>query len=1032
MKPIEPALPESVPQMKALSFQASGHTQKSRSLVALANEYFSVEERSLKNWFQYVYDFSKHIGFIDSEALIMNDHWQSAMPNDAQIGELEKLLNGQEVDSDIMALAKRADIALLMAFFTMLSVPKASFDHFTQSHKQHFYKDVLQFRQRPEVADKAHIVISLIDDVASKTIEKGTLFKAGQDADGQNRVYQSASNAVINHSQVSQVYSLSQLSSTKQLLLTDAFNDSLRLDYPEAGVLTFGEAEKKDDERQSFPELGFTVASQELYLSGGVRTIQLQFKLKANSSLQIASILSCFNISISTSDGMLMLSNDNIEEHVTAEGIDLVIVLDEFFPVVSHFIDDAQPLRPKLANIEFVLKSDCLEIKPALSSASFSSLGLKVSVTGLGGVVANHDKGALDTSKPFEPFTFSPKMGSKFQFTHPELLIKNICNANLNFFWVDRPNSISDYYSPYESYRDSLDEGTYEWLKNSAKISYSDSLYVNKLDNIFSNSEPIENIDHHLFEFLSIDHTADNTASNHVYDLSALPVTSTTANQWPKWFTLTLSDNDFGHNDYARVSQYHGINNQGKNPSDMVIVNQPYTPLLEKVSIDYNSEVELNLDTLQQQPHHEVKHIHPLGRPGVEATHKQNIALLPKIDDVGYLYIGVANVTAPGQFRLYFQLEPVDGGNTTDAAILDWSYLDAGQWTTFSRSQGGRLQSRGRIIEDSTFNLLDSGVVTFEIPDMVLAENFLGNELFWLRISLDDQLPQNAEIAKYSRIKTIMAQGFEVVLSSGPHHASHYSQPLAAQTIDSQVIPDPKVSEVLQPYPSFSAKELETPQALEVRAAERIRHKNRALTSWDYEHLVLAQFPELYMARCYRNESTQGVEVVVVPVNYDPKVLQPKVPLFLKRKIQRFLSEISTNDLEVRVVDPIYEEVTFKVTLNIMADYDMDSAVAHLNQILIDYMTPWNKLATQNKGEQSKAVYLTQVGMALERHPAVDIIYTLQGRVNGNTYTQSIEPSSNAVILVSVADHEITLLNQITEVFEGIGKWKIEDDFIVT
>jgi len=1041
MSQTEPVLAESVPKMKTLSFQTSGHTQKSRSLLALANDYFSVEERTFQGWFNYVYDFSKHFSYIDYHTLEKNDHWQSAMPNKDQVRQLENLLNGLAVDDSIRQLAKRPDIVLLMSFFQMMAVPKAQFDHFTHEHKQYFYRDLLLFNERAEVADKAHIVINLIDSVSSKTVNKGTQFRGGQDIDGKKRVYKSTANAVLNHSRVSQVISLSQLSASKQLLLTQGFDNEQSIDYPEDGMLTFGEEAITNDERQIFSQLGFTLSSQELYLSGGHRTVNIFFKLKDNSSWLSGGIVTCFDLRISTADGLLALGSENVKEQITTQGINLEISLDEFFPATYHFVDDAQPLLPKLAHIEFALKEDCLDEKEHFSNASFESVILKVNVEGLGGIIANHDNGALDTSKPFEPFTYSPKIGSKFQFSHPELLAKNIQNANLELFWVGRPKQLSEYYAAYQSYRDGGTTPLGSWVKNAIKVSYSDSIDTQNIENIFSDNDPLENIDRFSFTFFNnspLDgleeggSLTDPISKTEILDYSQLPFGTTTATQWPKWFTLTLSGNDFGHNEYAQVAQYHGLKNQQATVDPKVLVNQPYTPLLEKILIGYSSEVELNLQNLQQTRFHELKHIHPLGRPCVESAHSKNIALLPKLDELGYLYVGVANVKVPGQFRLYFQLEPVDGSNTTDSVTLDWSYLDNGQWTTFSRSQGGRLQSRGRIIEDSTFNLLDSGIVTFEVPEMKLADNFLGNDLFWIRISIEDQIQGTSDVAKYSRIKSIYAQGIEVVLESGPHHSSHYSQPLEANSINSQVSPDPQVSEILQPYPSFSAKESETPQALEIRAAERIRHKNRALTCWDYEHLVLAQFPELFMARCYRNDQTQVVEVVVVPINHDPKVLQPKVPLFLKRRIQRYLSDISTTDIEVRVVDPVYEEVTFKITLNIVQDYDMDSAVAHLNQILIDYMTPWNKLAVQNSQSQSNTVYLTQVGMELERHPAVDIIYSLVGKVNDKLHSQSISPSSNAVILVPVADHEITLLNQISEIFEGVGQWKIEDDFVVS
>ncbi len=1024
---------QSVPSspLKALSSQAIGHTQASRNLSTLADEYFCVEERTLAGWLNYVYQFAKNIAFVDNTKLLINDSWQSALPDEEQAKQLQNLIQGKEVDAEIIQLAERPDIALLLAFFQIMNSPQSLFKQYTQQHKQFYYRNILGFRERPQVADKAHLVVKLIDDAKSKTLPKGTLFSGAEDADGNKLIYQSINNAILNRAQVNQLFTLSRSTDSQALLLTQGYHEPLGQDYPEDGLLTFGAVSLLEQERQSFSQLGFTLASQELYLSSGERTVTLEFNLKDNFNWKGAGILCYFDIKISTEQGQVVLTPEQLSETIDEDRLSVTLSLDKYFSQITHFIDEENPQLPSLPYISFLLKADCLHDKTLLSSANFSSIFLKVRVSGLTNIVANHDEGSIDTAKPFEPFTYSPKIGSNFHFTHPELLIKNITSANLDCRWVGRPFKLDSYFLPYIKFRQTADKrygllpsnddsATPFWPANQVKVSYSDSNESLSLTEIFSDNDPLDNIDKFDLPFIVKNEGQSETGQ---YSYSQLPLSTTTASGWPKWFSLTLSNNDFGHHDYAQVSQYFAHKNLKESTS--VLVSPPYTPLLNEVFIDYCSEVELKVG--DQSEYHQLNHIHPLGRPGVEASHASNIALIPKLDKWGYLYIGVAAVPTPGQFRLYFQLDPVDGSNTSDKTALDWSYLDGGKWSTFSRSQGGRLQSRARIIEDSTYNLLDSGVITFELPTLQLAHNFMGNDLFWIRVSVEDQSPQQGDIAKYSRIRSVQAQGVQVMLMSDKHHASHYAQPLPADSINSLIIPDPQISEVLQPFSSFSAKQAETAGALEVRASERTRHKNRALTHWDFEHLVLAEFPELFMARCFRNQ--QSVDVVVVPVNYDFGVLQPKVPLFLKRRIQRFLSTNSALGLDVRVIDPVYEEVTFTVTLNIVPDYDMDSAVAELNQILIGYMTPWNKQPEKVSNDFPDRIHLTQVGTALERHPAVDIIYNLRARVNGVSHNQIIAPSSSAVILVPVFDHEISLLNQITEVFEGIGKWKIEDDF---
>ena len=72
----------------------------------------------------------------------------------------------------------------------------------------------------------------------------------------------------------------------------------------------------------------------------------------------------------------------------------------------------------------------------------------------------------------------------------------------------------------------------------------------------------------------------------------------------------------------------------------------------------------------------------------------------------------------------------------------------------------------------------------------------------------------------------------------------------------------------------------EQPADFNVRVSERLRHKRRALTIWDYERLVLEKFPQIYKVKClnhtqyepapgpggiYRELAPGHVTIVTVP-----------------------------------------------------------------------------------------------------------------------------------------------------------------------
>ncbi|MCL1123205.1 hypothetical protein [Shewanella surugensis] len=1048
-----------------------GQSQSSRGLVQLATGYFAVEERSFSGWLDYMRRFASELRFVDGESQTINGRWLSALPDVVQSVALQALLAGEPVTDDINALAARPDIAGLLAFFTMMQYPFEQFKRFTERHQQHYYRDVLGFKTQPPVADKSHLVLSLQDDVPSMTLLAGTQFSGGEDQAGNPLIYQTKTNALINHAQVDKVLSLSRQRGSGELLLTTGQDIEQEIEMPAEGVLTFGEANLNTPDIQRLPELGFTLVSPELYLSGGLRTLRLNFTVKEGGSLAAFDITQYFDLSISGAEGMLPLTSATPFCRIKVMDREVEIKLERLFPPITTYVDDSltlaeQAVLPQEPFISFVLKRSMYagsygdndgddEVLRQLRSGIFTRINLTVIVEGVSGIIASNSNGQLDTSEPFTPFTHEPRIASVFEFTHPELLVKQVQQAQLSFNWLDRPIDWNEHYLAYRKYRDAkainavTDATLTDWIVSRVDVFYSDKLdAVLNAAALFGPDKPHNNVHQHVLTFTEIQEF-------NYYQYSELPHDDNDLSNWPKQYKLVLTANDFGHGDYSQVVQYAAFknlpiyNNTAEDGQVLLTVNQPYTPTLDTVQLNYQSQAEFTREGASGR--HKLQYIHPLGRQFMEGGASDSITLLPQLNALGYLYIGLSGVTAPGQFRLYFQLDPVDGSNINDNPEVDWHYLTDSGWAFFDSSNLGSA----RIIEDSTYKLLDSGVVTFELPELEIGENFTGDSRFWIRLSISEQAASTESIALYSRIRQVYAQGVEVELVGLDNDATHFITPLVAESISSLVTSEPDISEVLQPYASFGGKSAEPASILAVRASERLRHKNRAMTAWDYEHLVLAQFPELFLVRCFANRSVENsqvsqplspalaqVAVMVVPVNHNPDILQPKVPLYLKRRIQRYVEQVAPLGVISKVYDPVYEEVELELFAKILSDYDIESVEGQLNQMIVDYMTPWNGTDSNNQ-DVAKEIYLTELAMVLERHAAVEKIYVMRAQqtlVNDDILRYSakdeddnrIEPSELGAILVPKPNHKISLFNTDVELFEGIGKYRLELDFIVS
>ena len=75
--------------------------------------------------------------------------------------------------------------------------------------------------------------------------------------------------------------------------------------------------------------------------------------------------------------------------------------------------------------------------------------------------------------------------------------------------------------------------------------------------------------------------------------------------------------------------------------------------------------------------------------------------------------------------------------------------------------------------------------------------------------------------------------------------------PITSGTISKLLVPDANIAKVGQPFDSFGGSAPEdSGSAYYQRVSERTRHKGRAIQKWDFERLVLQQFPEVLCAKC--------------------------------------------------------------------------------------------------------------------------------------------------------------------------------------
>jgi hypothetical protein len=169
-----------------------------------------------------------------------------------------------------------------------------------------------------------------------------------------------------------------------------------------------------------------------------------------------------------------------------------------------------------------------------------------------------------------------------------------------------------------------------------------------------------------------------------------------------------------------------------------------------------------------------------------------------------------------------------------------------------------------------------------------------------------------------------------------------------------------EIKKVIQPYPSFGGRAQESNAAFYGRVSERLRHKQRAITMWDYEHLVLEAFPEVYKVRCIphakadttllpnkllKSEYAAGhVTLIVVPNLRNQNAYDPLKPALSQAKlgeIKAFLTQFASNFIEIAVHNPVYEPIYTTFEVKFRAGYDNVFYKKQLGTDIIRYLSPW-------------------------------------------------------------------------------------------
>ena len=919
--------------------------------------------------------------------------------------------------------------ALFLAFLRLNEYARQETNTLTQRHLDFYYRDILQLREKPAEPSHAHLLLELAKHIEAYALQRGELFKAGKDALGKPAFFASDEELVANSAQVTALKTVYRHGSeapgsgwtggpapTGRLYAEPVTNsdDGLGavLTSPDGSWHPFYHKIYVDGELTEIKmppaEMGLAVASHYLFLAEGTRTITVDFTV-TGAFPDLTSDVVC---QLTTAKGWFEKPAASFE--IDTGKLRLVIELTGADPAITaynaktHGYTFATALPLLLVKLK--QQATAYQYIP-LQDAKLSAITLSIAVSGLRTLAVSNDFGPVDTSKPFQPFGALPVANSALTIGSAEAFQKNLTSASLNVTWQAAPAPFGS--APTVAI-DFLAKGKWgaSGAAASAVAATQFDLASGLEDTILDQpnplpTEPYSTMSRYGFARLrlngSFGQAAYQTALlNFLNKVSgatnpgappAGPVMSALVLNYAASQTIPLASADAGAFAARAARFYHVVPFGQAEQHPFLKVDAPDTALYLLPQLKHLNANDPKLPARQPVPH--------------EAE----------------FYIGISALVPPQNLALLFQVADGTADPLTQKPVphLNWSYLRRNEWVEFPRDA----------VADTTGELTRSGIVTLAVPRDASADNTLmPSGQHWLRVAVSEK---SAAVCQLLRVA---AQAVRVTFQDQGNDPAFPAQLTPAGTISKLAQPVATIKKVEQPFDSFGGRGSEASDAFYTRVSERLRHKDRAIALWDYEHLVLEAFPQLYKVKClnhthyessangmgiYRELAPGHVTLVAIPSQQlhnlrDP--LRPYTSLGLLQEIGEFLQKRLSCFVKLHVRNPEFEEVRLAFRVRLREGFDETFSIKQLQQAITRFLSPWafsDGAGPSFGGKIYKSVLINFV----EDQPSVDYVtdFQLFHPASGPADRTEVVGTKAVSILVSApaAQHSILVINPAEE-----------------
>lgn len=993
-------------------FKRNGTDQGDRLNTILDPDNLQLHDFDMEDWLLFTYNFAKQVNFFatnDSENPSGNwqeifDHFgipqdipnRKDKPYSTLKQNISEILNSIEFEGSLTP-----HMTLFVCFLKLLELSKTRFNLITKKHLDFFYKDILQIEKLPAKADKVHVIFELAKKSIEEQIPAQTQLDAGKDAEGNKLIYKTTEELIANKAQITQLKSVyndiksGEIKASEVANSQDGNGESLKEEAKYWLPFGYTSNEKKYTELKA-AKLGFAIASPLLQLQEGERNIDITITFNEAFNFEsgpftVTDLVD--NISVFCSGekewlGNFKLNGEASQSSISEKELRLVFQIPKDTPAIVNYnqkilgesFSSDQPI------VRFLIHTENKKghyLFRNLVTKTISNINVKIDVKDVTSLLLESDTGLLNATKPFYPFTTQPTKGSSFLINYPEIFSKKWKNIGVVINWKNTPTSFKTHYDAYKK----------KYLDTISKSIFYEGMFLEEIVTTLSANQPedpkpneniVINIPENKTRLILNSNASDLIVGSDDYFKATVSVLN--KENWENKDTsivLFKSEGSLYETQFSVAGSTYDIDKSGpirltlnqsflhslypkiytlaimSKVAETLIPNEAYTPFAEGISLNYTAEETTNFanETEEKYQTERIKLFHeaPFGQ-SEEHSYLKKLAKQKAILDAnstiasrlvadycngGEFYIGLDEAETAQQVALLFQI--LEGSENplvdsfTGKQKVQWSVLCDNYWKNIEND----------LLANSIDNFLKSGILKFTIPKQATKTNtlFPGN-LIWIKAKMHKAYDA---VCKVIDVKT---QVVTAEFYNDENELSHLEKGLPAETISKLINRITQVKSVSQPFNSFNGKPQESDDTYYKRVSERLRHKNRAITLWDYEHLILQEFPEVFRVKClnHTNNATNSflspgdVTLIVVPDIINKNVFdiyEPRVSTATLNKIQNYISNLNSMHVDAVVINPEYEKVVVKLSVKFYAEYDENFYKKQLNEDISKFLSPW-------------------------------------------------------------------------------------------